>query len=778
MALIPEQDFKLLFESAPGLNLVLLPDFTIVAVSDAYLSATMTTREAITGHDLFEIFPDNPDDNAADGVLNLHASLNYVLHQKQPHAMAVQKYDVRRPDGVFEVRYWSPLNTPVLNQLNEVIYIIHNVADVTVCQVAEQQLKRKEKDYHVLIDSVKDYAIFMVDTNGRVASWNNGARNMKGYTAGEIIGKPMDIFYTEEAKERGEPQRNLNMTLQQGHYETEGLRVRKDGTTFFANVVFTSLIDDEGKLYGFAKVTRDISEKRKVDERIRFLASIADNIQDPVISTDINFNITRWNKPAEELFEWKSEEVIGNNATELLKANYVAGSSDLIFEFLTVKHSWQGEVIYYSKTGKPLHALITASHLKNAEAKITGYLILVKDISARKKAEKELAKLNSDLEEKVKERTERVVNTLIEKNIILESIGDAFFAVDKEWTVSYWNRMAEIALSVNKDEILGKNLWEIFPDSIDSESYKKYLGAMATNQVAHFDDYYPALNKWYEISAYPSENGLSVYFKDVTEKKKATEEIAKLNLELEERVLIRTEQLRKSVEEMEAFSYSVSHDLRAPLRGIIGFANILDEDYGSKLDDEAKRITSVIKKNTARMGQLIDDLLNFSRTGRQELIKTNVDTYGMIRGIIDELNLNHRGDKTINWIIHPLPFITADIAAMKQVWINLISNAVKYSGNAAHPEIEIGSTRESESIAFFVKDNGVGFDEKYKAKLFKVFQRLHTSEEFEGTGIGLAIVDKVISRHGGSVWAEAVLNKGATFYFSLPIDKEQLTSEY
>ncbi len=148
---------------------------------------------------------------------------------------------------------------------------------------------------------------------------------------------------------------------------------------------------------------------------------------------------------------------------------------------------------------------------------------------------------------------------------------------------------------------------------------------MANGSVIHFEDYYSALNKWYEISAYPSGNGLSVYFKDITERRRAAEEITKLNLELEERVLRRTEQLKKSTEEMEAFSYSISHDLRAPLRGIIGFANILEEDYGSKLDDEAKRITTVIKKNTSRMGSLIDDLLSFSRTGRQELMKTNVD---------------------------------------------------------------------------------------------------------------------------------------------------------
>jgi PAS domain S-box-containing protein len=565
--------------------------------------------------------------------------------------------------------------------------------------------------------------------------------------------------------------------LQHGHYETEGLRVRKNGTTFFANIVFTSLIDEEGKLYGFAKVTRDISEKRKAEEQIRFLASIADNIQDPVISADNNFNITRWNKPAEAFFGWTSEEAIGKKTNELLNVVYPGETREEILISFNKNGYWNGELIYHTKAGKPLNVLSTVSRLKGTEGIVTGNLTIARDITKRKNAEEALKQLNAELERKVKERTETVVKTMEEKNTILESIGDAFFAVDKNWKVTYWNRVAEIALRVPKNIIIGKNLWDIFNDRLDSISYKKYHEAMSAGVVIHFEDYYTDLNKWYEISAYPSGNGLSVYFKDITERKRAAGEIAKLNLELEERVLIRTEQLKKSVEEMEAFSYSVSHDLRAPLRGIIGFANILDEDYGSKLDDEAKRITSVIKKNTSRMGQLIDDLLTFSRTGRQELVKTNLDTDTMVRGIIDELNLNHIS-KPINWTIQLLPFITADITAMKQVWINLISNAVIYSGNVAHPEIEIGSIGENDHITFFVKDNGVGFDEKYKTKLFKVFQRLHTSEEFEGTGIGLAIVDKVISKHGGSVWVEAALNKGATFYFSLPVDKEQKADEY
>lgn len=239
------------------------------------------------------------------------------------------------------------------------------------------------------------------------------------------------------------------------------------------------------------------------------------------------------------------------------------------------------------------------------------------------------------------------------------------------------------------------------------------------------------------------------------------------NQNLEQKVRDRTMQLGAVNKELEGFSYSISHDLRAPLRGIIGFATILEEDYGSKLDDEARRITAVIKNNALKMGHLIDDLLTFSRLRRQDIKKTTISTTEMAKEVIQEL-LPANKNPNIKCVVHEMPDIKGDINAMRQVWVNLASNAFKYSSNKEEPVIEIGTaTREGQTV-FFVKDNGVGFDEKYKDKLFKVFQRLHSADEFEGTGVGLAIVEKIISKHGGKVWAEAEENKGACFYFSLP----------
>jgi light-regulated signal transduction histidine kinase (bacteriophytochrome) len=236
---------------------------------------------------------------------------------------------------------------------------------------------------------------------------------------------------------------------------------------------------------------------------------------------------------------------------------------------------------------------------------------------------------------------------------------------------------------------------------------------------------------------------------------------------LERRVVDRTTQLEAANQELEAFSYSVSHDLRAPLRAIDGFARILGEDYTARLGDEGQRVLGVICGEAKRMGQLIDDLLAFSRMSRQEAKSVPIDLTALAQAVFDEHALKAPG-RQIRLKVQPLLTARGDCAMMRQVLTNLLSNALKYTRSRPVAEIEIGGRVEGAENLFYVKDNGVGFDMKYAGKLFGVFQRLHTEEEFEGTGVGLALVQRVIRRHGGRVWAEAKLNDGATFYFTLP----------
>jgi hypothetical protein len=256
---------------------------------------------------------------------------------------------------------------------------------------------------------------------------------------------------------------------------------------------------------------------------------------------------------------------------------------------------------------------------------------------------------------------------------------------------------------------------------------------------------------------------------DITARKQAQDEIRWLNEELEQRVIERTAQLKTANKELEAFAHSVSHDLRAPLRHITGFVQLLNQREEERLDATSSRYLNVIVESVDRMGQLIDDLLAFSRTGRAEMQVKRVELDELIQEVRQELTPEME-DRHITWEINPLPPVQADPALLRQAWVNLLSNAIKFTAPRPKAHIEIGTVQEKSGgseVTLFVRDNGVGFDPQYTHKLFGVFQRLHGKDEFEGTGIGLATVRRIVERHGGRVWAEGDLDHGATFYLTL-----------
>jgi light-regulated signal transduction histidine kinase (bacteriophytochrome) len=262
--------------------------------------------------------------------------------------------------------------------------------------------------------------------------------------------------------------------------------------------------------------------------------------------------------------------------------------------------------------------------------------------------------------------------------------------------------------------------------------------------------------------------GVSKVARDVSGRKAAEERILKLNAELEERVAERTSQLRAANQELEAFSYSVSHDLRSPLRHVMAFVELLRQDAGPSLSEPSLRHLARISRAAGQMAALIDDLLGFAHVGQAEMQKKEVNLDQLVQEVMGDAQSQAK-ERNVVWEIHPLPTVRADRALLRLVLVNLISNAMKFTGTRSEAKIEIGCAPSGDGEkVIFIRDNGAGFDPRYAGKLFGVFQRLHTQEEFEGTGIGLANVQRIIHRHGGRTWAEGVVDGGATFYFSIP----------
>jgi PAS domain S-box-containing protein len=514
-----DPDFRALFESVPGLYLVLAPDLMIVAASDAYLRATMTKREEILGRGLFEVFPDNPDDPGATGTHNLRASLDTVRRDRVPDAMAMQKYDIRRPEsegGGFEERFWSPSNFPVLDASGRLAWIIHRVEDITA-------VVRLEK--------------------------------------------------------LGSAQRQLAAELR--------ARAEEEVSRFFS-------------------VSLDLLCIAGFDGYFKRL------------------------NPA-----W--ETTLGFSTAEL--------------------------------TSKPFMDFV---HPEDRATTLA-----------------EAAKLAA-------ERTQLI------------NFANRYLCADGSYKWLVWNATSD----------------------------QRFIYAAA---------------------------------RDVTDEKLAQEEIRNLNAELEHRLA----ELGVVNQELEAFSYSVSHDLRAPLRHVTGFAELLEKRGAVSLDDTGRHYLATISESARQMGRLIDDLLSFSRMARAEMRETRVDLSALVSDVQREFQARI-GNRDVVWKLGHLPEVQADPALLRQVVVNLISNALKYSGTRPRTEIEVATLPDGDrETVVFVRDNGVGFDMRYVDKLFGVFQRLHRPEEFEGTGIGLANVRRIIQRHGGRAWAEGTPDAGATFYFSLPKPKEE-----
>lgn len=626
-----EPDFHTLFESSPSLYLVLTIDLTIVAVSNAYLRATMTKREEILGRRLFDVFPDNPADSGATGTRNLRASLDRVLQNRTEDTMDVQKYDIRRPEsegGGFEERYWNPVNSPVLDPNGEIIYIIHQVEDVTAAMRGSIERRKAEAERDRFFELSVDM-LCIASADGYFKRLNPAFTATLGWSLEELTSRPFLDFVHPDDRQATLREVEKQVIAGQPVLFFENRYQHNDGS--WRILSWKSVPQPGGLMYATA---RDVTESRAAETRIRVseekVRSILECTPDPIIMVDSEGKIALLNSQAEKFFGYTRDELVQRSIEVLVPNRF-----------------------------QERHAEYRKSYSANPTVRST-------------------------------------------------SAGMELFCLKGDGT----EIPVEISLSPVK------------------------IG-----------------NEIFVISA----------VHDLSQRKVIENRIRALN----EDISSRAAQLENANKELEAFSYSVSHDLRAPLRHISGYVELLKKSAGPHLNDKSQRYLNVISDSANQMGTLIDDLLSFSRMGRTEMHLSNVNLGDLVKEVSE--NLEHEAEgRLIQLQIGAMPVVNADAAMLRQVFANLIGNALKYTRTRATAEIEIGSSNRTEETIVYVRDNGVGFDMKYADKLFGVFQRLHSSAEFDGTGIGLANVRRIVARHGGRTWAEGKIDGGATMYFTLP----------
>jgi PAS domain S-box-containing protein len=510
------------------------------------------------------------------------------------------------------------------------------------------------------------------------------------------------------------------------------------------------------------KLEQEVVEVRQAEESLRranaTLQALIDYSPLAIIMLDLNSHILLWNIAAEKIYGWTAQEAVGKFIPFV--------SEDKLEELRTVfQRVNNGEVLTNlelqrrRKDGSEILISVSIAPLRDSAGKVYAQMSIATDITERKKAEQALRESE--------ERLRQITSSLREVIWLRDNqtrqvlyVNPAFELLTGQTCENFYENPDIMFNAIHPDD--REEVKEALDQRIKGVPYEK------EHRVVHLD----GSTRWVSSRSFPVRNDAGEIYRwvstmeDITLRKQAEEEILRLNTELEQRVVERTAQLQAANKELEAFSYSVSHDLRAPLRSINGFSHAILEDYAECLDDEGKGYLQNVLSGSLRMERLIDDMLRLSRITRSELYYTTVDLSALARDIAAELQ-KRDPERRAEFIIPPELTVNADLNLMRIALENLLGNAWKFTGKNPTARIELGMVQHEGKPAYFVRDDGAGFDMAYAGKLFGAFQRLHGMNEFEGTGVGLAIVQRVVHRHGGQVWAEAETGKGATFFFTL-----------
>jgi PAS domain S-box-containing protein len=605
----------------------------------------------------------------------------------------------------------------------------------------------------MLLDGIQNYAIFMMDPRGQILSWNAGAERIKGYSADQIIGRNFSCFFPPEEIERGRPQEILRMTAASGRHEEQGMRVRKDGSQFLANVVFTAFRDSTGNLRGFSEFSHDLTERKESEARYRGLLEAA---PDAMVVVNVAGEIVLLNVRTEKEFGYSRDELLGQKVKNIIPEGFaeriIADGTRSAADALAQQIGTGIELIGRRKDGSEFPIEIMLSPLESEE----GVLVTaaIRDISVRKAAEAHLAQMEGRYRG------------------LLEAAPDAMVVVDVAGEIVLLNVRAEKEFGYSRDELLGQKVKNIIPEGFAERIIADGTRSAAEALAQQIGTGIELIGRRKDGSEFPIEIMLSplestegilvtAAIRDISVRKNSDEHLVKT-----------VKELKRSNDELQQFAYVSSHDLQEPLRMVSSYTQLLAKRYKGHLGSDADEFIAFAVDGCNRMQGLIQDLLAYSRAGSNGKAVREISSEDALKAALT--NLRAAVEQSSAVVTHDaLPAIKTDETQLTQIFQNLVGNAIKYR-RAESPQVHVSASKNGgNEWIFSVRDNGLGIDPQYFDRIFVLFQRLHGRDEFEGTGIGLAICKKLLERLGGRIWVESQPEKGSIFYFALPEMEEK-----